>query len=68
MFADIHRIDSAVFKPQQTASKRRYQGNPRKRRENQPETETERWEESLEDDLTTSTKADECHHTLDIEA
>lgn len=68
MFEDIHRIDSTVFKPQEATSKQRYQGNPRKRRETNPETQEEGLEENLEDDLTSPTERAEGHHTLDLQA
>jgi|WetSurMetagenome_2_1015567.scaffolds.fasta_scaffold104393_3 hypothetical protein len=33
MFDDINRVDSTIFKPHQTAPKKEYRGNSRKKRD-----------------------------------
>jgi hypothetical protein len=68
MFEDIHRIDSTIFKPQQAASKQRYQGNPHKRRETNPQANENSQEENLENNLTSPAEKAESHHTLDLQA
>jgi hypothetical protein len=69
MFDDIHKVDSTVFKPNQTAPSREYRGNARKRREpspngadqNEPELNNDGEREELG-------LAAEPRHSLDIEA